>query len=193
METIYKTNTISPFQIKKESFNYPRKTQPIQDEIKKHIGTLKITASFSNDAQFSEKFSHVPGFVAFLCKLTINDELVGCGRGTAVLSRVNRFVERTLLSAKNASLIDAVVQSTKILDVIYLKQNPQNGTTLDEAYQINSTEQTIPITDKQKSYLLELFRTKISDPTERSREESQVDKLTKEEASAKISHFLYGI
>ena len=64
--------------------------------------------------------------MAFKTTLKKEKQLLSIGYGSAVLNRLNKFVERTVLFAKNASLIDAMVRSTKILDALSIMPNQKD-------------------------------------------------------------------
>ena len=127
MITNYKSNIISPFQIKKPEFDISDKEHPVQTEIRKNVGTITLTVEFTEDKQTLESFKHIPGLIAFTCAIKKGSELIGIGHGTSVVSRINKYLERTVRSAFTASMVDAVVRSTKILDALYLSNNQQNS------------------------------------------------------------------
>ncbi|MFZ2522744.1 MAG: hypothetical protein WAX44_02780 [Minisyncoccia bacterium] len=186
MKTLYKpTHIVSPFQVaKKKGYDVQDKNHPVQDEIRKIIGTYDLSATFEEDTQTLEMFRHIPGLVAFSCTLKHGAEVIGYGRGTAVLSRMNRFVERAIRTAFNGSLVDAVVKSTKMLDALRLEPGKERTSYITEEIYENE-----PITDRQKSYLLELVFQNIEDEDERNRWSSQIDEMTKSEASNAIQVF----
>ena len=101
---------------------------------------------------------------------------------------------RTINYAFNASLVDAVVRSTKILDVFRpdATPHPWNGPSTDRpvAYDVKDVYDTVDsITDKQKSYLLQLIQTNVADEDDRENLVAQIDEYTKEEASQAIKRF----
>jgi hypothetical protein len=172
----YRTRPTTPYQLgKRQPFEIPREGKhPVRDEIRKNIGQHVFTATFEEDTQTIALFKHIPGLVAFVCTLKKGEAVIGQGRGTAVFNKTNRFIERTVRTAMNSSLIDAVVRS-KVMD----------------SFQPDMAAQTFtePITEKQKSYLLELVQIHVPDEKERERWRSEVGELTKEEASKAIQGF----
>ncbi len=77
-----------------------------------------------------------------------------------VLNRLNKFVERTVRFAYNASLVDAMVRSTKILDALYIMPNNQKEEDLEGRdkkafYSENDLPQIA--TDKQRNFLTKLI------------------------------------
>ena len=97
---------------------------------------------------------------------------------------MNKFVERGVRYAFNASLIDAVVRSSKTLDALYLKTIDQEdtGTPIEKLYENK-------ISDNQKSYLRQLININVVDERERNRWESEIEDMTKDEASTAIQSF----
>ena len=91
-------------------------------------------------------------------------------------------MDRSVRYTFNASLIDSIIQSVKALDVLYLKDNVNSG-----AQEINEIDYA---SDKQKNYLRELIRSNIFDEGKRKYWESQIEQLTKDEASEKIQSFV---
>lgn len=184
--TTYKNQIRSPFQVR--TFN---RKDPLREEIEKNIGTFNLTATIEEDNNTLSLFKHVPGpIIAYICTLRKGTEIVGIGRGSAILSRINKFVDRAVRYAFNASVIDSVVNSTKALDALYLKGLSQKDIPILNE-QTNEVDYTSDLaTDKQKSYLRELINININDEKERSGWESQIEELTREEASEKIQFFL---
>ncbi len=173
MTTNYKNSIPSPYKEKRE-------VNPLEEEMQKNTGSFNISVQIEKDIELMSLFKHIPGFIAFKATLRKDNEIIGIGSGTGVLNRLNKFVERTVIFAKNASLIDAMVRSTKILDAISI--NPSN------------TEEAMPedilASEKQKSYLRKLVSVNVSDGAKRKYWESQIDSLTKDEASEKIQSFV---
>src|SRR3989338_6881665 len=118
MNTAYKTRVPSPFQVARKPYVPPvEKTDTVREEVRKLLGTYDFSATFEVDTQTATTLKHIPGLIAFLCTIKKGDRVIGQGRGTTVINQVNRFIVRTINFAFNAALIDAVVRSTKILDV----------------------------------------------------------------------------
>jgi len=111
--------------------NTKYKTDPIEEEIVKNTGTFNLTAIVEKDIAMINAFKHIPNFIAFKTTLKMGEEVVGIGTGAAVLNRLNKFVERTVRFAYNASLIDAMVRSTKILDALYIMPTNQKENEVD--------------------------------------------------------------
>lgn len=160
---------------------------PIREEITKCIGTLEFKAIIEEDSQSLAVFKNIPGVIAFLCTLKKGDEVISQGRGSSILNDNNRYLTRSVRYALNASLIDAVVRSTKALDTLYLSKVSNDVIPQKEASTESLSEDNHDLaTDKQKSYLLGLISTKVSDEEERYVWEERVGSLTKDEASEAI-------
>lgn len=188
MNTSYKTRIPSPFQVAKQPFK-PEKTDTVRDEVKKLLGTHQFSATFEEDVQTATALKHIPGIVAFLCTIKKGDKIVGQGRGTTAINQVNRFIVRTINYAWNASLVDAIVRSTKILDVFrpdavphpWANGNPQK----QEEYAGDES-----ITAKQKELLTSLIYQNINGDEEQNRRLQEVESLCKSDAGEMISNLL---
>lgn len=155
---------------------------PTLEEVRRSIGVYNLTATVEEDKETLSIFKHVPGLIAFICTLKKGNDVIGIGRGTATLNRMSKYVDRAVCYAFNASLIDAMVRSTKTLDAIYLNSTPQRetyslkrDTTPDEeepdlegrdrpAFFTN--DDTLKYaTDKQKNFLTKLISKNCKGPT----------------------------
>jgi len=186
MKTNYEQHHIvSPFQPRKRTFDVQGPSHPVQEEIKKCLGTMTLTVTVERDILTLQQFEHIPGTISFLCTIRQGNQTIGIGRGTAVISRINKFVERTVRSAFCASLVDGIVRSTRMLDALYfdtsLKQNTNSVSS--DTYGTQEVEEFIPLSSKQKSYLLKLLQS--SDASDE--EFNQVDRMSKDEAREKIN------
>lgn len=127
------------------------------------------------DKETISLFKHVPNLISFITTLkNENDEVVGIGRGSAVINRLNKFVERTVRYAYNASLIDAMVRSTKILDALYITPSNQENTEVPDEADLEGRdkpafygEEDMPkiATEKQRAFLNRLIDEKCDDST----------------------------
>lgn len=178
----------SPYQQnRKVAFDVSGKTHPVHEEIQKLLGSYNLAITFEEDTQTIGMFKHIPGIVSFLCTIKKGDQVIGQGRGTAVISRMNKYIERTVHTAFNASLIDGIVRATKVLDALQPDAISQPyDTGAEESYPVKGSYEFDMITDKQKSYLLQLIYTNVMDGDERERQAANVDQLTREEASDAI-------
>ena len=174
--TNYKSSIPSPFQAR-------QKLDPVQQAVEQNIGKFTLEISIEEDKETVAQLKDLPGpVIAYKCTIRKGSQVLGIGRGSAILSKINKWVDRSVRYTLNASMIDSIIQSVKALDVLYLKDN---GEVL--------TQETIGIdcaSDKQKNYLRELIRSNVSDESKRKYWESQIDLLTKDEASEKIKSFV---
>lgn len=172
----YRSSIPSPFQAR-------QKIDPVQEAIEQNVGKFNLEISIEEDKDTVLQLKDLPGpVIAYKCTIRRGSQVLGIGRGSNILSKINKWVDRSVRYTLNASIIDSIVQSVKALDVLYLKDN---GEVL--------TQETIGIdyaSDKQKSYLRELIRSNVVDEGKRKYWESQIDLLTKDEASEKIKSFV---
>lgn len=193
-KTSYRPNyksTLSPFhkQLQDKSFDYQNPKHPVHQEIVKNEGVFNFTAEVKQDKSTLALFKHINGLVAFICTLKRDGEVIGEGRGAAVLNQMNKFVERTVRYAFNASLIDAVVRSVKSLDTLHIiSQAKDKPVPIENLYEagVKSNE---PITAKQKQYLQELLNTSNIENEEKEKWENSLDDFSKVEASNAINKF----
>ena len=181
MNTIYKPSVISPFQmVKSNPVNIQDTRHPASDEIAKSLGTLTLEISVEQDTATLETFKNIPGgVIAFISTVRLDGAVISVGRGMAVISKLNKWVQRTVRSAYGASIVDAIVRSVKVLDAIQLGTGP----TLDKE---SSEENYTPITDSQKKYLTSLVKSNVSGVLERRQWETKIEGFSKEEASEAI-------
>lgn len=176
MQNINYRSVASPFQARP-------KLDPVQEAIQKNIGKFSLEISIEEDKETVVQLKDLPGpVIAYKCTMRRGTQVLGVGRGSNILSKINKWVDRSVRYTLNASIIDSIIQSVKALDVLYLKDNgevlPQETIGVDYA------------SDKQKSYLRELIRSNIFDESKRKYWESQIEQLTKDEASEKIQSFV---
>jgi len=187
MNTSYKRNIVSPIQLRNKPYDIKQNTV-VQEEIRKNIRTINFSAEFVEDTQTLQLFKNIPGVIAFSCILKRDGQTIGVGRGMSVVSKTNRYMEKTVNFAQNSALIDATVRATKMLDVLHLTTNLENGVKSALANnQETYTEELI--TEKQKSYLTELININVDDDEDREYKISQLENLTKMEASEMIQEF----
>ena len=189
MNTTYKTRIPSPFQVnRKKPFETKNvaESDTVRGEVNKLLGTYQFSATFEVDTQTASTLKHIPGLIAFLCTIKKGDQVVGQGRGTAVINQVNRFIVRTINFAFNAALIDAVVRSTKILDVFRPDAVPHPWTNTDAKAPEEAPDIATP---KQIEYLRQLIQTNVAEDDEREGMEAQLSELTRSEASKMIESF----
>jgi hypothetical protein len=191
MKTEDRQPILSPLQIMNErALDTQNVKHPVQEEIQKCIGTYGFTATISQDNQTLEKFKHIPGIISFICVLKRGSEVIGEGRGIGALSKINKYLERTVRYTANASFLDAVTRSLKMIDVVNPVTNQNVNTFAEKVNKFELSENVIPITESQKKYLSGLIQSKIKDKEEVYRWRNRMDKLTKDEASKAIQSFV---
>lgn len=193
MKTEYRQPILSPLQVMNaKALDTQNVRHPVHEEIQKCLGTYSFTATISQDTQTLEKFRHVPGIISFICVLKRDSEVIGEGRGVGVLSKINKYLERTVRYTANASFLDAVTRSLKMIDVINPSVNEEQevNNAIEAVSNIRVVENAIPITESQKKYLSGLIQTNIKDKEELYRWRNRMSKLTKDEASKAIQSFV---
>ena len=187
MKTTYKQNIASPFQVaQKKVPTMPVNHPAVIEEIQKNLNTHVFTATFKEDMETLNALKR-PGVVAFVCELKRGSEIVAYGRGMSVLNRMNKYIERTVRTAFNSSLINAIIQSTKVIDTLSVSTSePTSG----QQYMLEENRLPEPASEKQKAYLVQLVQKNVSDEREREQWELEIDGFTKEEASEHINSFL---
>ena len=159
----------------------------MQKEARKCLGQYVLTATFTKDNDTLQRFKHIPGIIAFNCELRKNNEVIGYGHGTSIISKMSRYVEKSVHMALNSSLIEAVVKATKILDVLVPASGSQPvgmSVPVSAIYETKEVQGFEPITDKQRSYLAELISGLSME--EQNRWQDQLASFSKSDASEAI-------
>jgi hypothetical protein len=156
---------------------------PIREEIEKHLGVYDITATFEEDMQTSSVFNH-PGLIAYLCTLKIGSRVIGQGRGMSVLSQSNRYINNSVKFAFSSALTDACVRAGKFPNAF---SNDEAGPV--PSFGMNSdsySAATYQASDKQKDFLRGLIDSKVDDEDEKNEMLSNLDTMSKQDASEMI-------
>jgi len=169
-----------------------REEHPMRERVRQLCGTCNLTATFSEDKATISTLK-TPGLIAVQCVLSKDGQPIGIGHGSSVISRINRATERTVFSCFNGALMSAINSACKTLDVLRLEASDEQAESdktafYREAYQPKEANVPTFATDKQKNYLRELISLNC-DEAECERWASQIDDLTKEEASEAIQRF----
>lgn len=190
MNTAYKPQ-ISPFQAvgRKAIISPQYKNNSVEDAIRKNLGSYSLTATFEEDTRTLQTLKNIPGVVAFLCTLKNGSQVLSEGRGMALVNKMNKFFERSIGVAKGSALLDAVAKSTKILDVLHFSQNQQDKVEIGDAYKATVIEDE-KMSDRQREYLSQLISLNIEDSDERERWMSQMETMSKFDASEAIQSLL---
>lgn len=179
----YKNRIASPFQVR------TIKKDPLEEEARKNVGAFNLTLVVEKDTQTEDSFRHIPGFIAYLCTLKKDSEILSIGRGSVIINKWNKWVEKGIRSAFTGAVVDAVVRATRTLDALYLKANDRSnpGYVNEETNEIDYTPELA--SERQKAYLKQLIGVNVQDEEERNQCWSELDQLTKDEASEKIQFF----
>ena len=140
--------------LKEKAANVQDVEHPARKEIQRVVGTYQMTADVVEDKETLATLSR-PGVIAFLCTIKRDGQIIGIGRGSAVLNQMNKFISRTVHAAFNYSILSAVAQSIRALDNMI---DPHGDMSLESAEAVQEK-----ITDKQKSFLTTLVQKKIKD------------------------------
>ena len=156
-----------------------------------------LVATFKRDTETLESFKSIDGLVAYVCTLTHSGEVVGQGRGAAVLQSHGNDANKTIKMAQKSGFIDAVIRATGLSDIFTcdLEDMPiesiqGEGVKNTNDYLPGPQEEVLDaITPKQKKLLTELIFERI-DREEREQWLAEVDSLSKFDASERISGLL---
>ena len=198
-QTTYRSRVPSPIQprmhpvklMRQKAMDTQNADHPARKEIRQLCGTYQFTATFSEDTDALKTFPHVPGLIAVQCLLHKDGKPVGKGHGSAILTRINRGMERTAFICLNAAFLSAANSACKVLDSLRLDtmdEKTSTGKMLGEAYRSREGSASENSTEKQRDYLKQLVQINC-DEEERERWLSQIGELTKEEASRAIASF----
>lgn len=176
------SSVVSPYQImKKQAADVQDGEHPARKEIQRVLGKYQLTAEVTEDKQTLDTLGHIPGLIAFICNIKRDGELIGTGRGSAVLNQMNKFIARTVHFAFNSSVLNAVAQSTKAIDSM--------ATPLG----IEETEESVlreKISDKQRSFLTTLVRKNVHDESTLTWWANQMNEMDSRQASEAIKSFV---
>ena len=160
MNTNYNNSVKYPLQVRKD---------PIEEEMMKKVGTFNLVVTVEKDVQTLAQYKHIPNMVAFITKISKDNQLIGVGRSTAVLNRLNKFIERTVIFALNASFVDGMVRAARNLDALSIMSVSQKGSSEGDLEgkdkQSFFADEDLPAiaTEKQKSFLMKLINSKCDD------------------------------
>ena len=191
MNTTYKPRVNYPIQVVgTNAFNTMDKNHPIHQEIQKVIGKHNFQATFAIDTETLDKFKNIPGLVGIICNLEKDGRPISEGRGVAVMSKINRSIERTVGFTFRSAFLDAVMRYSRVMDALETNSEiKQDGLiNLDELFKDDN--EVIPMTERQESYLLELIQSKVYKNEDRNKWKDEIKNYSKEEASASIQVLL---
>jgi hypothetical protein len=195
MNTKYQHQVKSPYQAttaRREVFDVTNKNHPVREIIGRYTNSsINLTLSFEEDRETVSKLKN-DSIVAFTCIIRKGDRILGIGRGHSSLSPVNKYLERTVYTALNYSMIDSLSKATRVLDAFHTGQNLPLQSMVEpvvsKGYEMRDSYSSDKISEKQKSYLQELISMNV-DEDEREGMLTQLDDLTRSEASDMIQSF----
>lgn len=144
-----------------------RRQHPAQDVIESQFspfeGIYKLTASFTRDTDSMRLFGRTNRIVVgFVC--TLSDEAGNClaqGRGLSVLGyQGDKYIQKAILYARNASLIDATMRASKLTTIFATDEEDAGVTRQGVGYP--TPEENKPSL-KQVNYLKSLMEDLPSD------------------------------
>jgi hypothetical protein len=193
MTTEYHKSISSPYQSTRKTAPNISSKHPSKEDMAKYLGRFEFSADFEVDTSTINTFSSIDNLIAIVCTLkrkTKSGDYVVIGQGRAMnsLGQNNRYIEKAIRSVWNYSFLDSASKAGRILDAF---DSPADSKVVTSGgYTGNDFGKPEMITEKQKSFLLELVNTSSTiDEDERDRWSSQVDDLTKDEASEAIKSF----
>lgn len=186
--TTYKNQIKSPFQMAPKK-TFERKN-PLREEIKKNTGSFNLSVTVEEDVATKSLLSHIQGFIGFIATIKKDNVVLGIGRGSTILNKMNKYVERNIRFAFGGSIIDGINRSIKTMDDLFIKNNNQEnpGILNEETNEIDYTPEMA--SEKQKTYLRQLISVNVIDKEESNQWQADIEDLTKEEASEKIQFFM---
>jgi hypothetical protein len=126
---------------------------PLRAEIERNIGKINLEITIEEDKDSINLLKHITGpIIAYKATVRKNSLVIGVGRGSSILTRLNKYYDRSIRYSWNASLIDGIIQSVKSLDALYLTQTNQKET---ESSEVKDVEDQ----DFQASYTEDLPQT----------------------------------
>ena len=125
--TNYKTGLKSPFQeATQDKGGMQNPKHPVAIEAAKNTGTIDLSLTIEKDIATINQFSNTyPGIVAFITTLRRGaKEICGIGRGSTIIdAQTNKYFPRSISIARNCSIIDSIMQATKMLNTLSLDVN----------------------------------------------------------------------
>ena len=190
----YKPRTSYPYRSSKpKPLATDDRKHPVREEIDRCISSnIPFTISVEED-QATLNALKVPGMISFLAVLKRGDRKVSEGRGSAILNRYNKYIERSIHSAYNASIVDCLVRASKI-DVLLPElalPSQDLGVIVPQEFVANEpSAESYAITAKQKSLLISLIYQRVDDEDERERRLQEVESCSKADASDLIKSMM---
>jgi hypothetical protein len=187
MNTQYKNRVRSPYITSNKTATAVVDRHFAEEELAKSIGKFDFSATFTKDDEAVAMFKDTPHLVALVCTLKLGNVIIGRGRAMNVLGPNNKYIGKAVQSVWNYAFLDSVSKASRIMDTLHLSSEAksEDKPVTTTSYEIADSTSEL-ITDKQKSYLIELITTNIESEYERNSWISQLDEMTRSEASETI-------
>lgn len=203
MNTAYQSRpvapTLSPYQrMRDDALDVHKEDHPVQREIRRLVRSYPLMIEVTEDLDTLRTMSNVKGMVAFMCSVKKDGQIIGQGRGSSVIGRMSKFVEKTVRVSFNAAIIAGVMHATRALDILADPYVSNMGIEEDVLPSFSDTSPSYSreqypvreyapagISEKQKSFLLGLIN-KLRDKDEKNGWIQRMDGMSSHEASVAI-------
>lgn len=177
------------------AFNVQDSRSPVRKELLKAIGSHSFRCELSEDTQALALFKK-PGLIAFVATISRGNsgEVLGQGRGVAIIDSSNRYFVKAIQAAASAALVDSMVKSTKLFNLLDTvatttdKDVPE--TAIGEAYQAKESDGFEHASEAQCQYLQQLIQVNVEDDSERDKLISGIEEMSRSEASSAIQSYV---
>lgn len=174
-----------------------------------------ISIIFTRDTETLESFKSVDGLVAFIATLKRGEQVVGQGRGCALLSKNGGDYNKTVKMAQKSAAIDGTLRAVGISayfsqdlenmsesdirpNTTVVDMSPDELSVADDRYnhlervqsEEEGEEERIPISDRQKAYLHSLAMDNLDDGAEKETYLANIETLSRGDASEAIKGML---
>lgn len=147
-----------------------------------------LTATFTRDNETMTAFQSIPGLIAYTCTLYRAGEVMGQGRGASTLEKNDNDPNKTIKMAQKSAYIDATIRATGLSDLFSqdLEDMPSvSCPTVEEDKKVEPS-----ITPRQRELLTSLIKRHSHNEEEKRNWLSELEGMTKAEASDQISSFI---
>ena len=125
LNTTYKPSVVSPFQVRQNK-SFERR-DPLRTEVEKNLGKIILEITVEEDTDTLNSLSGLPGpIIAYKATVRKDSRILGLGRGTAILTKVRKWLESSSRYSINSAILDGVANSLKSLDALSLQGNGEN-------------------------------------------------------------------
>jgi hypothetical protein len=150
------TGVKSPFQFTpNKSFATQEIKHPIREAIESFTGVISLNIEVQEDKVTLNTLKHIPGLVSYICILRNNADgsVIGIGRGTSVINpHLSKYIDRTVRVAFNSAIIDSVIHSTKMLNMLKPCNKDKPLPTKEVETEVDDKEEDLEGRDRICSY-----------------------------------------